>query len=96
MAILLVLVLVGLEVVLQLDKNKQENPSDSPQSVEAPQLVVQVDSQVLLDNLADALNTIDLAVTSAEQVKKPLDSIGIEESPELLNVLQRLMGAVSS
>jgi hypothetical protein len=54
---------------------------------------VQVDSQVLLDNLADALNTIDLAVTSAEQVKKPLDSIGIEESPELLNVLQRLMGA---
>jgi hypothetical protein len=54
---------------------------------------VQVDSQVLLDNLADALNTIDLAVTSAEQVKKPLDSSGIEESPELLNVLQRLMGA---
>jgi hypothetical protein len=93
MAILLVLVLVGLEVVLQLDKNKQENPSDSPQSVEAPQVVVQVDSQVLLDNLADALNTIDLAVTSAEQVKKPLDSSGIEESPELLNLLQRLMGA---
>jgi len=93
MAILLMLVLVGLEVVLQLDKDKQENPPDSTQSVEAPQVVVQVDSQVLLDNLADALNTIDLAVTSAQEVKKPLDSIGIEESPELLNVLQRLMGA---
>ena len=93
MAILLMLVLVGLEVVLQLDKDKQENRSDSPETVEAPQVVVQVDSQVLLDNLADALNTIDLAVTSAQEVKKPLDSSGIEESPELLNVLQRLMGA---
>ncbi len=93
MAILLVLVLVGLEVVLQLDKDKPENSSDSAQSVEAPQLIVQVDSQVLLDNLADALNTIDLAVASTEQVKKPLDASGIEELPELLNLVQRLMGA---
>jgi hypothetical protein len=93
MAILLVSVLVGLEVVLQLDKGKQENDSGSTQPVEAAQPIVQVDSKVLLDNLADALNTIDLAVTSAEQVKKPLDASGIEEMPELLNVVQRLMGA---
>lgn len=93
MGILLVLVLVGLEVVLQLDKDKPENSSGSPQSVETPQLIVQVDSQVLLDNLADALNTIDLAVASTEQVKKPLDASGIEELPELLNLVQRLMGA---
>ncbi len=93
MAILLMLVLVGLEVVLQLDKAKQENPSDSTQQAEALQAIVQVDSQVLLDNLADALSTIDLAVASAEQVKKPIDASGIEESPELLNVVQRLMGA---
>jgi hypothetical protein len=92
MAILLVSVLVGLEVVLQLDKGKQENDSGT-QPVEAAQPIVQVDSKVLLDNLADALNTIDLAVTSAEQVKKPLDASGIEEVPELLNVVQRLMGA---
>jgi hypothetical protein len=92
MVILLMLVLVGLEVVLQLDKSKPENRSD-PETVEAPRLIVQVDSNVLLDNLGDALNTIDIAVASAEQVKKPLDSSGIEESPELLNVLQRLMGA---
>jgi len=93
MAILLMFVLVGLEVVLQLDKDKQENSSDSASTVEAPQLIIQVDSKVLLDNLADALNTIDLAVASTEQVKKPLDSSGIEELPELLNLLQRLMGA---
>lgn len=93
MGILLMLVLVGLEVVLQLDKDKPENSSVSPVSVEAPQLIVQVDSQVLLDNLADALNTIDLAVASTEQVKKPLDASGIEELPELLNLVQRLMGA---
>ena len=93
MAILLVLVLVGLEVVLQLDKDKPEHSSSSPQSVETPQLIVQVDSQVLLDNLADALNTIDLAVASTEHVKKPLDASGLEEVPELLNLVQRLMGA---
>lgn len=93
MDILLMTVLVGLEVVLQIEKGKLENRSDSTQSVEVPQPIVQVDSQVLLDNLADALNTIDLAVTSAEPVKKPLDGSGIEELPELLNVVQRLMGA---
>lgn len=93
MAILLVTVLVGLEVVLQLDKDRQENRSNSPETVEPPQLIVQVDSQVLLDNLADALNTIDLAVTSAQEVKKPLNASGIEELPELLNLVQRLMGA---
>jgi hypothetical protein len=93
MGILLMLVLVGMEVVLQLDKDKQENSSDSSQSVEVPQVIVQVDSNVLLDNLADALNTIDLAVASAEAGKKALDASGIEELPELLNLVQRLMGA---
>jgi hypothetical protein len=93
MDILLMTVLVGLEVVLQLDKGKQDTHSDVIQPKEAAQPIVQVDSQVLLDNLADALNTIDLAVTSAEQVQKPLDASGIEELPELLNVVQRLMGA---
>ena len=93
MAILLVSVLVGLEVVLQLDKGKQDNSSASLQLREAPQPIVQIDSKVLLDNLADALSTIDLAVTSAQDVKKPLDASGIEEVPELLNLVQRLMGA---
>jgi hypothetical protein len=92
MAILLMLVLGGLEVVLQVDKDK-ENTSDSAQATQAPQITVQIDSQVLLDNLADALSTIDLAVTSAETEKKPLDASGIEELPELLNLVQRLMGA---
>lgn len=94
MAILLMTVLVGLEVVLQLDTGKPEHRTDSPQPVEAlPPTVVQVDSKVLLDNLAETLNTIDLAVASAEDLKKPIDSSGIEELPELLNLLQRLMGA---
>jgi hypothetical protein len=93
MAILLVTVLVGLELVLQLDKGKQENSSASPQLREAPQPIVQIDSKVLLDNLADALSTIDLAVTSTQDLKKPLDGSGIEEVPELLNLVQRLMGA---
>ncbi len=93
MAILLVTVLVGLEVVLQLDKGKQDKSSASPHPVEALQPIVQVDSKVLLDNLADALSTIDLAVASAQEVKKTLDASGIEELPELLNVVQRLMGA---
>lgn len=93
MDILLMTVLVGLEVVLQIDQGKSANPSDSIQSVEVPQPIVQVDSQVLLDHLADALNTIDLAVTSAEPIQKTLDFSGIEELPELLNLVQRLMGA---
>ena len=93
MAILLLLVLVGLEVVLQLDKGKPENLPDSTQPVETLQPIVQIDSQVLLDNLADALDTIDRAVAAAEPVKKTLDSSGIEELPELLNLVQRLMGA---
>ncbi len=93
MPILLVTVLVGLEAVLQLDKRNQENRSDSNQLGEASQPIVQIDSKVLLDNLAEALSMIDLAVASAEQVKKPLDSNGIEEQPELLSLIQRLMGA---
>ena len=89
MAILLTSVLVGLEVILQLDKDNQSGHKLGY----VPQLSVQVDSKVLLDNIADALNTIDLAITSAEEAKRPLSSSGIEELPELLNFLQRLMGA---
>lgn len=93
MAILLMVVLVGLEIVIQLNKDNPENAHTSPQPVEAPEPTIQVDSQVLLHHLIEALNTIDLAVTSAQEVKKPLDHSGIEEQPELLNLLQRLMGA---
>ena len=93
MAILLTIVLVGLEVVLQLDKGNQENRATSTQPLQVPQPIVQIDSKILLDNLGDALNTIDLAVASTEQVKKPLDASGIEELPELLNLVQRLLGA---
>lgn len=93
MDMLLMLVLVGLEVVIQLDQGNQEKPSDSPLPATTSQPLVQIDSRVLLDNLADALNTIDLAVASAEPVKKQLDASGIEELPELLNLVQRQMGA---
>ena len=93
MGILLMLVLVGLEVVLQLDKGKLENGLELEQSVGSTEVIVQIDSKIIIDHIADALNTIDLAVAAAEQVKKPLDSGGLEELPELLNVVQRLIGA---
>lgn len=95
MAILQMSLLVGLEVVLQLDNNKDDNLADAAQRAEPPQPIVRVDSKVLLDTLSEALNTIDLAVARAEEVKKPLDSSesGLEELPELLNLLQRLVGA---
>lgn len=95
MAILLTSLLVGLEVAVQLDKDKQESPG-SVGVMAAPQGVVRVDSKVLLDNLGDALNTIDRAVAQAEEVKKPLGSTSeIEEMPELLNFLQMLIGTSS-
>ncbi|MBD2429833.1 MULTISPECIES: hypothetical protein [Fischerella] len=93
MAILLASVLIGLEVVLQLDKNKQENNSNLPELRELPQPTLKVDSKILLDNLGDALNTIDLAVARVEEGNKPFDDRAIEELPELLNFLQRLIGA---
>ncbi len=71
MPILLMSVLVGLEIVLQLSKNDQ---SSSTQSVEVSQPPVRVDSNVLLDNLAEALNTIDLAVSQVDEVNTPLAS----------------------
>lgn len=96
MAILLMSLLIGLEVAIQLDLDNHENSPGSLQPMEAPQLNVRVDSKVLLDNIADALNTIDRAVAQAEEVKKPLDSnSGIEEMPELLSFLQMLLGASS-
>jgi hypothetical protein len=91
--ILLMSVLVGLEVVLQLEKDKPANNTNYPQLMEASRPIVQIDSKVLLDNLGDALNTIDLAVASAQEAKKTSDFSGIEEVPELVNLLQRLMGA---
>lgn len=90
MAILLTSVLLGLEVVLQLEKDNYEN--NSSERLKLPQPILRVDSKVLLDNLADALNTIDLAVAIKEENKNESDSI-IQELPELLNFIQRLIGA---
>lgn len=88
--ILLMFVLLGLEAALHFDKSDRVT---SPVPVADPQLLVQVDSKVLLDNLAEALNTIDLAVASVEEVNKPLGSSGLEDLTEILDILQRLMGA---
>ncbi|MCP6760772.1 MAG: hypothetical protein NHB32_18970 [Fischerella sp. CENA71] len=93
MAILLASVLIGLEIVLQFDKDQQENNSNSTELRELPQSVLKIDSKILLDNLGDALNTIDLAVARVEQGNQSLDDRAIEELPELLNFLQRLIGA---
>ncbi|MBG1269733.1 hypothetical protein [Nostoc sp. WHI] len=89
MAILLASVLLGLEVVLQLDKNN----STSVEQLELAQPILRVDSKVLLANIADALNTIDLAVARFEEGNKHEADLGIEELPELLNFVQRLIGA---
>ncbi|MEJ1936253.1 hypothetical protein WDZ92_39175, partial [Nostoc sp. NIES-2111] len=89
--ILLASVLLGLEVVLQLDKKDL-----IPQQVkEVIQPVIKVDSNILLDNLADALNTIDLVVARFAESDKYQDERNMEELPELLNFLQRLLGASS-
>ncbi|OUL24893.1 hypothetical protein [Nostoc sp. 106C] len=93
MAMLLASVLLGLEIVLQLDKNNQEDNSTSQELLKLPQAVLRVDSKVLLDNLADALHTIDLAVARFEEGNKQEGDLGVEELPELLGFLQKLMGA---
>lgn len=90
MPILLMSVLLGLEAALHFDKSDRVT---SPVPAIDTQLPVQVDSTVLLDNLAEALNTIDLAVASVEEVNKPLASSGLEDLTEILDILQRLMGA---
>ncbi|BCL36592.1 hypothetical protein [Nostoc sp. MS1] len=91
MGLLLTFVLLGLEVVLQLDEN-----DSSPQEVrELIQPVLKVDSNVILDNLVDALNTIDLIVARFAESDKYQDERNMEELPELLNFLQRLLGASS-
>lgn len=89
MPILLVSVAIGLEVALQLDKSQ---PISQPvETLKLPP--VRVDSTALLDNLAEAFNTIDLAVTSVEEANKPLAASGLEELTEILDLLQRLIGA---
>lgn len=93
MAILLTSLLIGLEIVLQLELNNQQNNSISEGLLELPQPIVRVDSKVFLDCLGDALNTIDLAVARVEESNKHENDLAIEELPELLNFLQRLMGA---
>ncbi|HEY9852245.1 MAG TPA: hypothetical protein V6D28_22415 [Leptolyngbyaceae cyanobacterium] len=93
MAILLTSILLGLEVVLQLDKTKSGNNANPPLLPPAPPPILKVDSTLFLDNLADALNTIDLAVPRISDTNKPLDAAGIEELPELLSLIQRLWGA---
>lgn len=91
MGILLMFLLLGLEVAIQLNKNT----SDSVTLPAAPQINVRVDSKILLDNIADALNTIDRAVAQAEEVKPLSSTTGVEEMPELLNFLQTLIGTSS-
>ncbi|MEH1918770.1 hypothetical protein [Nostoc sp.] len=93
MAILLTSLLIGLEIVLQLESNNQQNNSISEGVLKLPQPILRVDSKVFLDHLGDALNTIDLAVARLEESNKHEGDIAIEELPELLNFLQRLMGA---
>ncbi|MCC5597679.1 hypothetical protein [Nostoc favosum] len=92
MAILLTSLLLGVEVVLQLELNNQQN-SISSELLELPKPMLRVDSKVFLDHLGDALNTIDLAVARVEEGNKHEGDLAIEELPELLNFLQRLMGA---
>ncbi|MBD2683510.1 MULTISPECIES: hypothetical protein [Nostoc] len=89
MGILLASILLGLEVLVQLDRND----SSLQQIMEVAQPVLKIDSQILLDNLADALNTIDLVVALFAESHKDEDERNMEELPELLNFLQRLMGA---
>lgn len=89
MGILLASILLGLEVLLQLDKND----SSSQEIMEVAPPVLKIDSQILLDNLADALNTIDLVVALFAESHKDEDERNMEQLPELLNFLQRLMGA---
>ncbi len=93
MGILLMFVLIGLEVALQLDKNNQKNISDLAIAANQPTPVLRIDSKVLLDNLADALAIIDNAVARLEEGNKPVSNNGIEQLPELLNLVQRLWGA---
>lgn len=84
-AIALTGVLVGLEVTLQI------NQATTPQ-LELPPPTLQINSKELLDHVADALNLIDLAVERAGSGTQPLSEQGVEELPELLNFLQRLIG----
>ncbi|MHC0066034.1 hypothetical protein ACWATR_24525 [Nostoc sp. UIC 10890] len=93
MAILLTSLLIGLEIVLQLELKNQQNNSISKGLLELPQPILRVDSKVFLDHLGDALNTIDLAVARVEESNKHDGDLAIEELPELLNFLQRLVGA---
>ncbi|MGL5924915.1 hypothetical protein [Chroococcidiopsis sp.] len=90
-AILLLFLLVGLEVVFQLNAS-QENRLDSAVLKETLPSKLQIDKATFLNSLGDALNTIDLAVAASEN-QKTIDASGIEELPELLNFLQRLSGA---
>ncbi|OWY69869.1 hypothetical protein B7486_18020 [cyanobacterium TDX16] len=90
-AILLLFLLIGLEVVFQLNAN-QENRLDSAVLKETLPSKLQLDKATFLNSLGDALNTIDLAVAASEN-QKTIDASGIEELPELLNFLQRLSGA---
>lgn len=92
MPILLISVLIGLEVALQFDQKNQPSSLKS-EEVHSPQ--VQIDSKILLDNLENALSTIDNAVASYEEVNYSLASSGLEDLTEILDILQRLWGASS-
>ncbi|MBV8882581.1 MAG: hypothetical protein JO235_01080 [Chroococcidiopsidaceae cyanobacterium CP_BM_RX_35] len=91
MVILLISLLVGLELVLQFNKDNPP-PIGLTQPIKAAQPLLQVDSKLLLDDLAEAFDRIDRVVAQTEGVQT-LGSSGIEEVPELLDFLQKLWSA---
>lgn len=92
MAILLTLLLLGVEVLSQLNQENRENNLTSTQIVKHPQPSLRVEGKILLDNLGDALHTIDLAVARVETWNHLNENRTLEDLPELLNFLQKLIG----
>lgn len=67
-------------------------PAEYTWPVKPPKYTLQVNSKLLLDNLANALNTIDHAVAQIEEERPPLPQTELEKLQELLDLLQNLIG----